>query len=185
MMEGKELPPSSTHALSDELLPILGRHGVSPNKIQNSSLSNSRYMTFAHPDHEDEANVRISDHVAKPTYEKLNGVPDVEIGAHDMGQSVLSGAHSILNKIGVSPDKQLHADLAKEKEEQTARFDKKPNPVATAFDENNDAVKNWAKERWSDSNSTSGKNKRRALRREYSERASADHLRDTIKSAMK
>lgn len=58
-----------------------------------SNLSESQYLRVTcrcdgDCDHEP-AKVRLSNHVAKPTYEALNGVADYEIGPHDMAHAAV------------------------------------------------------------------------------------------------
>lgn len=55
-------------------------------EVDGSSLSSSRYLKIS--DDEETIKVRIADHIAKPTYEVVNGFADYEVGPHDMGATL-------------------------------------------------------------------------------------------------
>lgn len=97
---------------AETLAIILRRHGLVV-EVAFSGLSKSRYLTVAAET--DTMRVRVSDHVAKPTYEAINGAANYEVGNHDMAatESAVYAAAAILDRVFVQHDAALRASLGR------------------------------------------------------------------------
>lgn len=110
---------------AERLAAILQRHGLSVS-CHASSLSSSRYLDVTRWDADGECigtvKVRLSTHEARPTYERLNGAADIEVGTHAQAHTdnPSDGAGRILRRLGIEPDKRLVPVLARLRAEQEA-----------------------------------------------------------------
>lgn len=118
----------SSRKTADALEGLLKRHGVEIER-QGSGLSDSQYLNAQRWDaateqYSDPLKVRLSSHEAKPTYERLNGAADYEIGEHSMSHT--SDAHDaagmILRRLGIEPDKRLSTILQRQTAEREAEM---------------------------------------------------------------
>lgn len=104
---------------SETFANIMRRHGVEP-RVNRSGLSESTYFDLDHGDKS--VRVRGSSHVAKPTYERLNGFADVEFGEHDMSAGdEMDAAFHALRALGIEPDAELGGIVGQRNAEIEAR----------------------------------------------------------------
>ena len=111
----------SPSSVSASLAAILIRHGLRVD-IDKSGLSSSQYLTVDHYDETTddyigpEIKVRIATHAARPTYERLNGAADIEVGTHCMActQNASDAAAWVLQRYAMEPDKRLASVLARQ-----------------------------------------------------------------------
>lgn len=104
--------PYGARKTADTIVAILRRHGATV-EDRASTLSASRYLTVSLGDAS--LRVRVSDHVARPTYEAISGAADIEIGSHDMAvtTSAVHGAARILDALRAPHDRYLRAAIAR------------------------------------------------------------------------
>lgn len=160
--------------VADAIAAILRRHAVDVG-VDASALSASRYLNIAAG--ERRLRVRVSDHVARPTYEALNGTADIEIGTHDMAStsSAVHGADRILRKLAVPRDRYLRAALTRAdiKAIERATADAVVRKAAEARDAQNQSVQQqfevWAADRlnFDGLNAKQRKRRRQKLRAEF------------------
>jgi hypothetical protein len=111
----------SPSTVSATLTAILIRHGLRVD-TDRSSLSSSQYLTVDRYDEvaDDytgpELKVRLATHEARPTYERMNGAADIEIGTHSMActENASDAAARVLRRYAMEPDKTLASVLARQ-----------------------------------------------------------------------
>lgn len=128
----------------DYLKRALNRSGIETYGEKGSSLSSSRYLEASIPDwsrnkigplEADDVRylkIRASDHDLPPTYARLNGEADVEIGPHGSaaGETWHNATRWILDKAGVKPD--LVTQRALSRVERQAKADRDAKDTAYA-----------------------------------------------------
>lgn len=164
--------------IADRLTIILARHGLDTRRV-GSALSGSQYIYVQTDD--GEIKIRISDHVARPTYERDHGAAAIEIGAHDMAThgGAMCAAQSILKRLGITPDAALRRSIAMAAGKAAAKAAKDADKraevastaegVLTAHHDRLNTLIRWNPERWGaikDLPGKSGKEKRRVFRRQ-------------------
>jgi hypothetical protein len=153
---------------AESLAKHLTRHDVAFTRT-NSAISSSVYFEIRSEDMV--LRLRGSDHVARPTYEKLNGIADYEFGEHDMAQGdAVSAAVFVLRSLGIAADATLRAILSRRRKAgEAARAERERSAAAVdaimatqAAD--HDAMVAWAGERWTEANDPrrSAKSRKRA-----------------------
>ena len=97
----------------------LRRHGLSVG-VRRSNLSSSVYIEAGTD--EISLRIRISSHVARPTYQVLNGSADIEVGRHQDADTANASAAAgiILRRLGMAPDARLRSTLTRQANEHAA-----------------------------------------------------------------
>lgn len=166
----------SPATVTRQLVAILRRHGLAVNESA-SRLSSSRYLDVSTDD--EHMRVRLSTHVAKPTYEAANGAADLEIGSHDMASAydAIGGAAKVFQEFAIKPDAIMARALATRaaKAEAAAAERRALDAQITVQREverrANDALLAWAGDRWAEANAKASaparKRARKKLKAEY------------------
>lgn len=157
----------------------LERHGVFA-EMRGSSLSESVYLECRTEDHV--VRLRGSNHVAKPTYQAINGAADYEFGHHDEAQGdAISAVVWTLRAMEIEADATLRRILTnRQNKAAIARSAAAADAVSLAafLDKQAAAEKAfiaWCGDRWTEANdpSRSAKSRKRArqkLRAQYEAR---------------
>ncbi len=146
-------------------------------KISHSTISESAYIDASTETRR--VRIRGSNHVARPTYEALNGSADIEFGGHDMSHGDwLAALLAALEKLHLEPDATIRGLKTRSQNKNRKAAAEEAAKIEASDKNYNDhlakeaAMIKWAGERWVIANDKSRsakarKRARQALRAQY------------------